>query len=93
MAIGVVDPAGPGVLVAPPRMTVGECVGLEPGPRVMGGGSVGTRSSVSENIAVSVTSAVGGANGVGEVVPGSVQAKIAPTSAKSANRLRSLLSA
>ena len=92
LAIGVVVPAGKGVLVAPPRMTVGEGVGLEPGPSVIGGGSVGTRASVSENIAVSVTSAVGITNGVGEVVPGSVQAKIVPTSAKSANRLRVLLS-
>ncbi len=73
-----------------PRRTVGVGVGLEPGPSVMGGGCVGTRSSVSENIAVSVTSAVGGANGVGEEVPGRVQANIAPTRANSANRLRRL---
>jgi len=92
LEIGVVDPTGTGVLVAPPSMTVGEGVGLEPGPSVIGDGCVGTRSSVSENIAVSVTSAVGGANGVGDEVPGSVQAKIAPTSARSANRLRGLLS-
>ncbi len=67
-------------------MTVG--LALEPG--VIGGRSVGIGAEVSENIAVSVTSAVGITNGVGEVVPGRVQANVAPTSTRNARRLRCL---
>ena len=74
-----------------PRRTVGEGVGLDAGLSVIGGGSVGTGATVSENIAVRVTSAVGITKGVGEVVPGSVHAKIAPISTKNARRLWFLL--
>jgi hypothetical protein len=64
-------------------------VGLALGASVIGGRSVGG-AEVSENIAVSVTSAVGITNGVGEVVPGRVQANTAPTSTRNARRLRCL---
>ncbi len=67
-------------------MTVG--LALEPG--VIGGRSVGIGAEVSENIAVSVTSAVGITNGVGEVVLGRVQADVAPSSTRNARRLRCL---
>ena len=69
-------------------MAVG--VELGPGPSVIGDGSVGFGSALSENIAVSVTSAVGITKGVGEVEPGSVQANIAPAIARNTRSLRRL---
>ena len=88
--IGVVVPPATGVSTTgdAPRITVG--VALGPGPSLIADGSVGIGVAFSKDIAVSVTSMVGMTNGVGEDDPGRVQARIAPTNARNARRLRGL---